>query len=218
MQVGIIGCGKVGSALGAWFTEAGYSVSFTSRNQTHAVEAARFSGLDAKSTSTATLIRESDVIFLTLPFGEVSNALEAAREHLVRKILVDVTNPISPDHRELVIGHTHSGAEDIARRFPTAIVVKAFNAVFAEVYAARRTQIDGRTLTIFFAGDDPHAKATVRKMINTLGFDAVDAGPLSNSRYLEPLSLLNIHLGRFLGFGTEIGFSLLRTHENGRDS
>jgi predicted dinucleotide-binding enzyme len=70
MQVGIIGCGKVGSALGAWFTEAGYSVSFTSRNQTHAVEAARFSGLDAKSTSTATLIRESDVIFLTLPFGE----------------------------------------------------------------------------------------------------------------------------------------------------
>jgi predicted dinucleotide-binding enzyme len=48
-------------------------------------------------------------------------------------------------------------------------------------------------------------------MITKLGFDAVDAGPLANSRYLEPLSLLNIHLGRVLGFGTEMGFSLLRT-------
>jgi predicted dinucleotide-binding enzyme len=43
-----------------------------------------------------------------------------------------------------------------------------------------------------------------------LGFDAVDAGPLMNSRYLEPLSLLNIHLGRVLGWGAHIGFSLLR--------
>ncbi len=44
-----------------------------------------------------------------------------------------------------------------------------------------------------------------------LGFDAIDAGPLRNARYLEPLSLLNIHLGRVLDYGTRIGFSLLRS-------
>jgi hypothetical protein len=104
----------------------------------------------------------------------------------------------------------HSGGEEIARQFPSATVVKAFNAIFAEVYAAQNTQIGGRAVTVFFAGDDPQAKAGVRELIMTLGFDAVDAGLLANARYLEPLSLLNIHLGKVLGFGTQIGFSLLR--------
>jgi predicted dinucleotide-binding enzyme len=211
MQIGIIGSGRVGRALGAWFAKAGFHPLFASRNQMHAMEAAQLAGHDAKPATIVELVRESDVILLTLPFGEIGNALATAREQLAGKTLVDVTNPISPDHRSLTIGHIYSGAEEIARQFPAARVVKAFNAVFAEVYAGQNPQIDGRTITIFFAGDNPHAKASVRELITGLGFDAVDAGPLANSRYLEPLSLLNIHLGRVLGFGTQIGFSLLRT-------
>jgi predicted dinucleotide-binding enzyme len=211
MQIGIIGSGKVGRALGAWFAKTGFPPLFASRNQTHAMEAAQMAGYGAKIATTTTLVKECEVILLALPFDEIGNALEPAREHLAGKTLVDATNPISPDHRALVIGHMHSGAEEIASKFPTAKVVKAFNAVFAEVYAGQKAQIDGRAITIFFAGDNSHAKATVREMITKLGFDAVDAGPLANSRYLEPVSLLNIHLGRVLGFGTEMGFSLLRT-------
>ncbi len=56
-----------------------------------------------------------------------------------------------------------------------------------------------RAISIFYAGDDPQSKAAVCNLIVKLGFDAVDAGPLQNARYLEPLSLLNIHLGRVLG-------------------
>ncbi len=82
-----------------------------------------------------------------------------------------------------------------------AQVVKAFNATFAEIYAAEKTELHGKQLTIFFAGDDGAAKARVRKLIELLGYDAVDAGRLSDSRFLEPLSLLNIHLGRVLGMG-----------------
>ncbi len=89
-------------------------------------------------------------------------------------------------------------------------MVKAFNAVFAEVYASQDPRRDGRAISIFYAGDDWSAKEEVRTLISRLGFDAVDAGPLKNARYLEPLSLLNIHLGRVLGFGTQIGFTLLR--------
>ena len=91
-----------------------------------------------------------------------------------------------------------------------AQVVKAFNATFAEIYAAEKTELNSKQLTIFFAGDERASKTSVRKLIELLGFDAVDAGPLSNSRFLEPLSLLNIHLGRVLGMSTEIGFSLAR--------
>jgi predicted dinucleotide-binding enzyme len=90
-------------------------------------------------------------------------------------------------------------------------VVKAFNAVFAEVYQSQNAQIDGHAITIFFAGDAVVAKAEVRELIANMGFDAVDAGPLENARYLETLSMLDIQLGRFLGLGTQIGFTLLKT-------
>lgn len=211
MQIGIVGSGKVGRALGTWFAKTGASVLFASRNQTHAAEAAESAGHGAKATEITVMVREADTILLTLPFSEIGGALESVRDHLGGKTLVDVTNPITRDHLALTIGHTHSGAEEIARQYPAANVVKAFNAVFAEVYVAQESQIDGRAITIFFAGDEPRAKIDVREIITRLGFDAVDAGPLSNSRYLEPLSLLNIHLGRVLGFGTNIAFSLLRT-------
>jgi predicted dinucleotide-binding enzyme len=214
MRIGIIGSGKVGRALGAWLAKAGFPPVFASRTHMHAIEAAHLAGYGARAATIAELVQESDVIFLTLPFGEIDNALETVRDELSGKTLVDVTNPISPDHRSLTIGHTNSGAEEISRQFPAASVVKAFNAVFAEVYAAQKPEIDGRAITIFFAGDNPKAKASVRELIAALGFDAADAGPLGNSRYLEPLSLLNIHLGRVLGFGVQIGLSLLRTTDS----
>jgi predicted dinucleotide-binding enzyme len=57
---------------------------------------------------------------------------------------------------------------------------------------------------VFTAGDDTRAKETVARLIENAGFDPVDAGPLSNARYLEPLGALNIQLGYALGRGTQI--------------
>jgi len=213
MKLGIVGSGKVGSALGAWAAKAGYQVAFTARNESHARDAAQHAGHNAKALPLRELIDESQMILLTLPYAEVKKVLSPMRAHLSRKIIVDVTNPITPDHKALALGHTTSGAEEIAKLSMDISVVKAFNAVFAEVYASQNPKIDGQTISIFFAGDDAEAKQKVGELIERLGFDAVDAGPLQNARYLEPLSLLNIHLGRVLAFGTQIGFALLR---NGR--
>jgi 8-hydroxy-5-deazaflavin:NADPH oxidoreductase len=210
MKLGILGSGKVGSALGAWAAKAGYQVAFTARNESHAREAAQHAGHHAKALPLRELIDESELILLTLPYAEVKKALSTMREHLGRKIIVDVTNPITLDHKALLLGHTTSGAEEIAKLSMDISVVKAFNAVFAEVYASQDPKIDGQTISIFFAGDDAEAKQKVGELIERLGFDAVDAGPLQNARYLEPLSLLNIHLGRVLGYGTRIGVGLLR--------
>jgi hypothetical protein len=67
---------------------------------------------------------------------------------------VDVTNPITPDHKSLLIGHTTSGAEEIAKLLGESYVVKALNAAFAEVYTGQDPRIDEQTVSIFFAGDD----------------------------------------------------------------
>lgn len=210
MKVGIIGCGKVGRALGSWAAKVGDEVSFTSRTQAHAIEAARDAGPRARALELGPLVRECEVLLLTLPYGEIQPTLEPWKDVLAGKILVDVTNPITEDHRALRIGHDTSGAEQIAQHFPQARVVKAFNAVFAEVYATHDARLEGRPISLFYAGDDVPAKQRVRELISRLGFEPIDAGPLRNSRYLEPLSLLNIHLGRVLGFGDHIGFALLR--------
>jgi predicted dinucleotide-binding enzyme len=210
MKLGIIGSGKVGSALGSWAAKAGYEVIFTARDESHAREVAKHAGHGARELPLRDLVEEAQIILLTLPYAEVKKALTPVRQHLARKIVVDVTNPITPDHKSLLIGHTTSGAEEIAKLLDESYVVKAFNAVFAEVYASQDPRIDEQTISIFFAGDDPDAKNKVGELISRLGFDPVDAGPLQNARYLEPLSLLNIHLGRVLGFGTHIAFALLR--------
>ena len=58
-------------------------------------------------------------------------------------------------------------------------------------------------------GDDAGAKNDALGLARDIGFDAIDAGPLSNARLLEPFAYLNIQLGYVLNMGPEIGFKLL---------
>ncbi len=211
LRIAVIGCGKVGRALGGWAAQRGHRLHFFSRRAESAQVAAQEAGNGSRASELHVAIADSQLVLLTTPFDRVTAALEPCRAELAGKVLVDVTNPITADHHGLKIGHTTSGAEELSRKFPDAKIVKAFNAVFAEVYAARTPQLGREPISIFFAGDDDDAKQLVKQLIDSLGFAAVDAGPLSNARYLEPLSLLNIQLGRRLGYGTQIGFAL--THK-----
>ena len=57
---------------------------------------------------------------------------------------------------------------------------------------------------VFYAGDSARAKQAVDTLIKSIGFAPVDAGPLRNARYLEPLAGLNIYFGYGAGKGTNI--------------
>lgn len=78
--------------------------------------------------------------------------------------------------------------------------MKAFNTIFAQLLPAEARE--GRTVQVFVAGDDEAAKKTVSELVAKGGFEAVESGPLSNARYLEPVGEINIHFGFFLGWGT----------------
>lgn len=101
------------------------------------------------------------------------------------------------------VGHESSAAEEIATLLPGASVVKAFNTIFAQHYGTG-LKIAGKPLQTFIAADDAAAKATVLKLAADLGLEPLDAGPLRNARYLEPLGFLNIQFGYVLGRGTAI--------------
>lgn len=208
MDIGIIGSGNMGSALGRLWAAKGHSVVFSySRNQ------GKLDSL-AASVPNARAGMPADaavcgVILLAVRWSSVQDAIAAAGR-LEGKIIIDCTNPLTPDLSGLEIGHTTSAAEEIARMVPGASVVKAFNTVFADVYASSSRLFGSRMPSMLYCGDDAAAKTTVSRLIHETGFEPVDAGPLVSARFLEPLAMLMIQLGYGQGMGTNIALSLIR--------
>ena len=146
--------------------------------------------------------------YLRAAHADAASALKAAGS-LAGKVVVDVTNPLTADYMGLTIGHATSAAEEIAKAVPGARIVKAFNTVFASVLA-EGPNLDGTKVPVFVAGDDAAARDAVAQLAKSAGFDVIDAGPLKNARYLEPLAGLNIYLGYGAGLGTSIAPTFLR--------
>jgi NADPH-dependent F420 reductase len=210
MKLAVIGSGNIGKSIGAWASKVNYEVIFSAKNEQHAQEAAKAAGNSAKSATVEKAIEMADIILLAVPYGAVKEVLSEVGPLLKGKVLIDATNALTADYSGLTLGFTTSAAEEIAKLVPEVKVVKAFNTVFANVYASQNPQIKGNTISVFYAGDDQGAKAKVAELITKMGFDAVDAGPLKAARNLEPMALLNIALGYGLGHGTTIGFSFIR--------
>lgn len=191
MKIAIIGTGSVGSALEKGLKGAGHEVRSVGNDP-------------AKVKATANW---GEVVILAVPFGAVDAAVKAIGDGANGKPLIDVTNALTPDFK-LAIGIDTSGAEMLQKNAPKAKVVKAFNTVFAVHMATGK--VKGQQLTLFVAGDDADAKRRTLELGKGLGFDPVDAGPLTNARWLETLGYFTIQLG--LGsvkMGTDIGFRLV---------
>ena len=190
MRVAIIGNGNVGSALERGLERSGHEVRTVGHEPDRVQDAAR----------------SAEAIFLAVPFGAIDDVIVEFGDAADGKVLVDVTNVIDQDSG-LAIGFDTSGAEELQRKAPSSRVVKAFNTVFAE--HMDDGHVDGEQLSAMIAADDPDAKAAVMELARSIGFDAVDAGPLRNARLLEPMGFQNIQLGYALGMGTGIGFRLV---------
>ena len=208
MNITILGAGNMGSALVKQLTRAGHKVRVTARSQAKANAAATaYPGAIASAPNEA--LADSSVVIVATGYADAVPALKSLGS-LTGKVVIDVTNPLSADFMSLTIGHTSSAAEEIAKALPGAEVVKAFNTVFAQVLADGPAFSNGQTAPVFIASDSDRAKQTAKSLIASIGFKPVDAGPLKNARYLEPLAGLNIYLGYGAGHGTEIAPTWIR--------
>jgi predicted dinucleotide-binding enzyme len=99
--------------------------------------------------------------------------------------------PMSDDDSALVVGHTSSGAEALARKVRGAHVVSAFGTVPSEVlFAVYETRRRKRRPSLVYCGDDARAKTTAATLIRDVGFDPLDLGPLEMARHTEPFTML----------------------------
>lgn len=190
----VIGNGNVGSGLAGRFTEVGHEVTAVNSS--------------VAPTQVAVEAAAADVVVLAMPFAAVAGLDGAIKAALDGKIVIDATNPLAADFMSLTVGHTTSGGEEVAAVLPGARVAKAFNSVFAGHLATGA--VNGNKLFLPIAGDDDAAKKTAIDLASEIGFDAVDAGPLANSRYIEPAIELQIQLAFGQGHGPGIGLALVR--------
>lgn len=195
--------------LGRIWAEQGHRVCVSSRDPRSAGEAAGAIGHGAQGGSVDRASAFGEVVLLATPWAAAAEALEAAGP-LDGKVLIDCTNPLTEDMSGLAVGHSTSGAEEIAKMRPGSKVVKAFNTAFAEVFETPSRLFGSRMLTMFFCGDSDEAKMVTRGLIVQSGFEPVDAGPLRSARLLEPLAMLMIQLGYAQGMGRNISISLVQ--------
>jgi 8-hydroxy-5-deazaflavin:NADPH oxidoreductase len=208
MNITIIGAGNMGAAFVKQLHGTGHSISIVSRDAGKASAlAAKFAGVKVVPAQGAS--DKADAVILAVGYGDAITAL-ASLGNLVGKVVIDITNPLTADYMGLTIGHSTSAAEEIAKAAPQAIVVKAFNTLFASVLDAGASFSPSAKVNVFVASDSESGKKVVSQLIQSLGFETVDAGGLKNARYLEPLAGLNVYFGYGAGQGTGIAPAWMR--------
>ena len=201
MRIAIIGAGNVGGAIGTGWAKRGHEVLFGVRDAADP----KLEGLLARAGSTARAatvkdaVAPADVVALTVPWPAVQNALRTAGD-LGGKVLLDCTNPLEADLSGLTVGHTTSGAEQVAGWAAGGRVVKIFNTTGYANMASPEYR-EGRAMMLY-CGDDVQAKKVAAQLAADLGFEPYDVGPLAEARLLEPFALVWIHLAVRQGMGT----------------
>lgn len=208
MKIGIIGTGRVGSALGKGWASQGHEVVFGTRQPESEKVQTLLADVGAGGTAVTIpdAIQQANTIVLATPWNVLAQVTQSVTDWQ-GKIVIDATNPIAPGF-QLAVGHTTSAAEQLAAHLPGASVVKAFNTTGSENMLDPLYQ--GEPITMFICGDDEEAKATVTKLAEALGFEVADVGGLETARLIEPLALVWINLAIKQGLGRNIAFKLVR--------
>jgi predicted dinucleotide-binding enzyme len=211
MRIGILGSGLMGAKLGTLFTRAGHHVVFSyARSERKLKRLAREAQGNARAGTPSDAARDADALLLAVHWSRVDDVLTQAGD-LSGKTIVTCSLPMNANDTKLVIAHTSSGAEALAKKVRRAHVVSAFGTVPSEVlfdvFEARRK---ANRPSMVYCGDDQGAKDVAATLIRDVGFDPVDAGPLRIARYMEPFTLLVGQLAYEGDEGPEIAYRIQR--------
>ena len=181
MQIGIIGAGNVGLAVGRQLAAAGHHVKLSARNPGALRIAAE--GIGAQAVPIVDAAAE-ELVVLAVPWLAVPDVLDSLPEWRGR-ILVDATNPfVNFQPLELADLAGRSASVVVAQHAPGARVVKAFNSITMVNFEEGARQGNARRVS-FVSGDDVPSKQTVAGLITELGFAAIDLGSLESGGRLQ---------------------------------
>jgi 8-hydroxy-5-deazaflavin:NADPH oxidoreductase len=186
-RLGIVGAGKIGSAIARAAVAGGYDVAVSGSGDVERIELiVEVLAPGARAVTTDEVVRHADLIVLAVPmhrFRDLPGDLFGV------KILVDAMNyweEIDGTDEELATAPMGTSVV-VQRHFPLARVVKSLNHLgYFKFEQGRRPRDAPDRIAMAAAGNDPDAVARVMHLIDRLGFDAVDAGSLDAGVALQP--------------------------------
>jgi predicted dinucleotide-binding enzyme len=187
LRLGIVGAGKFATTVARAAMAAGYDVAMSGSGPADDIAlTVDVLAPGARAVTTDEVVRHADTILLAIPthrFRELPSDLFDG------KILIDAMNywePVDGDDPELT-GAPGGTSTVVQQRFPRARVVKSLNQLgYHEFDEHRRPRGSPDRVAVAAAGEDRLAVRSVMGLIDRLGFDPVDAGPLDNGVVLEP--------------------------------
>jgi NADPH-dependent F420 reductase len=203
MRIGIVGgTGKLGSGLAVRWVRAGHEIVIGSRDAGKArahVDDLALQGHGAMEwADCAGAARGANVVVVAVPYEAHGQALEAIREAVAGKVVLDVTVPLKPPKvsRVFLPPGQSAALEAQAVLGDATPVVAALHHVSASHLADPAHVIE---CDVLVASDDARAKEAVMALVVDLGLRALDAGALVNAIALESLTPVLIHLNRVYG-------------------
>jgi len=180
MKIGIIGAGNIGANAAKLFVKAGHEIAIAnSRGAETLKDLVAELGENAQAMSIEEATKFGEIVFVSIPFGKY----KTLPANLFRDKIVIDSNNYYPDrdgnYAELDENKTTS-SELLAEHLRGARIVKGFNTIWFEHLKTQgdvNLPIEERR-AIFIGGDDAEAKETVARLIEEIGFAAVDTGDL----------------------------------------
>ena len=177
--IGLIGAGHIGSQIARLAVANNYNVVISNSRGPETLSALVAElGPKARAATAADAAKAGDIVVVTVP---LRNYRSVPVEPLSGKIVIDTNNyyPERDGHIAELDNESTTTAELLQAHLPTSKVVKAFNHIYAaELTTHGQPAGTANRRALVIAGDDREAKATVTRLLDQFGFDAVDAGPL----------------------------------------
>jgi predicted dinucleotide-binding enzyme len=186
-RLGIVGAGKAGTAIARAAVAGGYDVAISGSGSAERIELiVEVLAPGARALSTDEVVRYADRIVLAIPMHRVR---ELRRDLFAGKILVDAMNYWDEiDGVDGPFATARAGTSMLVQEwFSSARVVKSLNHLgYFKFEKSRRPHGTPGRIAMAAAGNDRSAVAAVLQLIDTLGFDPVDAGNLESGLALQP--------------------------------
>ena len=188
MKIGIIGAGNVGGTLVRKLSRLGHSILVANSSGPNSlVDLVKETGARASSVTDA--VKGVDLVIVTIPLNSVPLLPEGLFRGLPDTLIVVDTCNYYPSSRDGHIAEIDNGMTEsvwVAQHLGRP-VLKAFNNIMAQSLSGKglSSGTKGR-IAAPVSGDDQHAKEVLIRLIDTLGFDGIDAGSIDESWRQQP--------------------------------
>lgn len=186
MKIGVIGAGNIGATLARKLAASGHEVKIANSKGPESLRALAHD-IGATTVTKEGALEDVDVVILSIPFSSYRELTCHFLKVPRNTIVVDTSN-YYPFRDGVISGIDGGIPESVWVELQLGLpVIKAWNAALATTLAERGSPkgTAGR-IAIPVSGDEPASKSIIMGLVEETGFDAVDAGVLSESWRQQP--------------------------------